>query len=206
MAVSKQQLAQIIGKARDLCSPNGDRLVESYKGQGPIDGNDPDPSQYNDYDEFDRMYLNEDTYQEQRQTSKKNRPTRDIVYNEQTAMNSRMRDDIKESMLNNVIDASALANQSVLDGMDIPVENRPQQRKQPIREQKYTAPQVSGVDYSIIKAIVNECLNEYFSRKPINESANLTTIGLKKGAIKLVDSQGNVYSANLEKIGNTKNK
>ena len=61
MAVSKEQLAQIIGKARDLCNPEGDALVESYRGQNNNgNGNDPDPSQYNDYSNYDRMYLNED--------------------------------------------------------------------------------------------------------------------------------------------------
>ena len=112
-----------------------------------------------------------------------------------------MPEKIKQSMLNEVIDVSALDNQSVLDGMDIPNQNRrPQQRRQPVTEQQY-AP-MPGVDYSIIKAIVNECLNEYFSKNPLNESATLTTIGLKKGTNKLVDNQGNVYSANLQKLGN----
>ena len=59
MAVSKQQLAQIIGKARDLCSPEGDRLVESYRGQGNSGNNDPDPSQYDDYSQYDSMHFSE---------------------------------------------------------------------------------------------------------------------------------------------------
>ena len=60
-------------------------------------------------------------------------------------------------------------------------------------------------DYAVIKAIVNECLNEYFSRQPLNESASISTIGIKPGIIKVVDSKGNVFSGKLEKIGNTKN-
>lgn len=201
MAVSKEQLAQIIGKARDLCNPEGDALVESYRGQNNNgNGNDPDPSQYNDYSNYDRMYLNEDE-DYQPQTRKRPVQSKDIRYSSQTAQNSKMPDKIKQSMLNEVIDVSALDNQSVLDGMDIPNQNRrPQQRRQPVTEQQYA--QMPGVDYSIIKAIVNECLNEYFSKNPLNESATLTTIGLKKGTIKLVDNQGNVYSANLQKLGN----
>lgn len=203
MAVSKEQLAQIIGKARDLCNPEGDRLVESYNSPNNGNLNDPDPSQYDDYSQYDRMYLNEEeSYQPQPQ--KRPRQTKDIRYNQQTAANSRMDENIKQSMLNHVIDTSPLANQSVLDGMNIPDGNRPQQRRQSMNEQQYPK-QTGNVDYSIIKAIVNECLNEYFSRQPLNESASISTIGLKPGVIKVVDSKGNVFSGKLEKIGNTKN-
>ncbi len=201
MAVSKQQLAQIIGKARDLCNPEGDRLVESYNSPNNGNLNDPDPSQYDDYSQYDRMYLNEEeSYQPQPQ--KRPRQTKDIRYNQQTAANSRMDENIKQSMLNHVIDTSPLANQSVLDGMNIPDGNRPQQRRQSMNEQQYPK-QTGNVDYSIIKAIVNECLNEYFSRQPLNESASISTIGIKPGIIKVVDSKGNVFSGKLEKIGNT---
>ncbi len=200
MAVSKQQLAQIIGKARDLCNLEGDRLIESYKGDGNFDRKDPDPSSYDDYSKFDRMYLNEE---EDYHPQKRNVQTKDIRYNQQTAANSKMPDKIKQSMLNEVIDVTALDNQSVLSGMEIPGGNRkPQQNRRPVNEQQYQV-QGGNVDYSIIKAIVNECLNEYFSRQPLNENASISTIGLKAGAIKIVDNKGNVYSAKLEKIGNT---
>lgn len=195
MTVSKQQLEQILGKARDLCNPDGDRIIESYR--GGYDSNDPDPSNYDDYEQFDRMYLNEEeSYQPKRvQTGK------DIRYSHATAANSRMPEKIKQSMLNEVIDVSALDNNSVLSGMNIP-EGKRKQRPQ-VLEQQYT--QATGIDYSIIKAIVNECLNEYFSKQQLNEGATLKTIGLKAGSIRLVDNKGNVYSAKLEKLGNTNN-
>lgn len=199
MAVSKQQLEQILGKARDLCNPDGDRLVESYKGNGmgSYDVNDPDPSNYGDYEQFDRLYLNED---EDVQPQQKRKPqAKDIRYNQVTAANSRMPEKIKQSMLNEVIDANPLSD------INLP-QRKPQKRQQMIEEQQYQQPmQVGGVDYSIIKAIVNECLNEYFSKQPLNESNTLTTIGLKAGTIKLVDNKGNVYSADLKKLGNTNN-
>ena len=193
MAVSKQQLEQILGKARDLCNPEGDRLIESYKSQN---SNDPDPSDYDDYSEFDRMYLNE----EESQPQQKRKPqAKDIRYNQATAANSRMPENIKQSMLNEVIDANPLGD------LNIP-QRKPQKRQQIREEQQYQQPmQGGGIDYSIIKAIVNECLNEYFSRQPLNESNTLTTIGLKSGTIKLVDNKGNVYSADLKKLGNTNN-
>lgn len=198
MALTKQQLEQILSKSRDLCNPEGDRLVESYKGNGmgTYDINDPDPSNYGDYEQFDRLYLNEEEVRPQQRRKPK---AKDISYNQATAANSRMPDKIKQSMLNEVIDANPLAD------IDVP-QRRPQQRQQIIEKQQYQQPsQSSGVDYSIIKAIVNECLNEYFSRQPLNESNTLTTIGLKSGTIKLVDNKGNVYSADLKKLGNTNN-
>lgn len=194
MAVSKQQLEQILGKARDLCNPEGDRLIESYKSQN---SNDPDPSDYDDYSEFDKMYLNEEeSYPQQ----KRKPQAKDIRYNQATAANSRMPENIKQSMLNEVIDANPLGD------LNIP-QRKPQKRQQIREEQQYQRPMQGGgsVDYSIIKAIVNECLNEYFSRQPLNESNTLTTIGLKAGTIKLVDNKGNVYSADLKKLGNTNN-
>lgn len=194
MAVSKQQLEQILGKARDLCNPEGDRLIESYKSQN---SNDPDPSDYDDYSEFDKMYLNEEEFYPQQ---KRKPQAKDIRYNQATAANSRMPENIKQSMLNEVIDANPLGD------LNIP-QRKPQKRQQIREEQQYQQPMQGGgsVDYSIIKAIVNECLNEYFSRQPLNESNTLTTIGLKAGTIKLVDNKGNVYSADLKKLGNTNN-
>lgn len=187
MAVSKQQLEQILGKARDLCNPEGDRLIESYKSNN----NDPDPSEYDDYNEFDKMYLNEEEVHPQQ---KRTPQAKDIRYNKVTAANSRMPENIKQSMLNEVIDANPLSD------LNVP-QRKPQKRQQVREEQQYQQPmQGTGVDYSIIKAIVNECLKEYFSKQPLNESNTLTTIGLKSGTIKLVDNKGNIYSADLKKL------
>lgn len=67
-----------------------------------------------------------------------------------------------------------------------------------------------GIDYSLIKTIVNECietkLNEVLSKGLLTEGATLSGIGLKNGKIKIVDNKGNVYSAKLEYQGNTKDK
>lgn len=202
MAISKEQLASIIsGRAAQLCSPEGSRLIESHTGKQGIrsDFNNPDPSAYDDdaY-AFDSMYLS--TLDEGEE--------RDIQYSNATANNSKMPDHIKKSMLENRIDTSSLGQTSVLDGLNIKPQKKIQQRRQPIQEQTVSvssAPQAS-VDYSIIKAIVNECLNEYFKKQPLNESATLKTIGIDKGVISLVDSSGNVFKAKLEKIGNTNDK
>ena len=97
MAISKEQLASIIsGRAAQLCSPEGTRLIESHTGKQGIRGdfNNPDPSAYDDdaY-AFDSMYLS--TLDEGEE--------RDIQYSNTTANNSRMPDHIKKSMLDFLI-------------------------------------------------------------------------------------------------------
>ena len=192
MAISKEQLSAIIGgRAKDLCNPNFDKMVESKKSHN--NGVHPSTSDYDyDADKYDKMYLSED--------EEFTPPVNNITYNQHTASKSKMPEFIKNSMLNEQIDTSSLTvGTSVLDGMNV----RPQKQsnKNTIAEQRISSSQ-SSVDYSIIKAIVNECLNEYFSKQPLNESSTLKTIGLKNGAITIVDNKGNVYKAKLEKIGN----
>ena len=200
MAISKEQLASIIsGKARQLCGPEGDRLVESYSGKQNMRGNfnDPDPASYDDDAlEFDNMYLS--SLEESRGG--------DIKYSSGSANNSRMPDHIKKSMLENRIDTSSLGQTSVLDSLGVKPQAKPQQRRQIVQEQATVASPQASIDYSIIKAIVNECLKEYFSKQPLNESTSLQTIGLSNGVISLVDNKGNVFKAKLEKIGNTNEK
>jgi hypothetical protein len=192
MAISQQQLAAIIGgKARQLCSPENEKLIEGYTSRGKVtDLNNPDPSEYDsDAAEFDRMYLSS-TDNVEREPYHNNAPT-----------NSRMPEFIKQSMLEHHIDTSSLGNTSVLDTLNIKPQRRNVQKRTVMSEQTNAA-QNSTIDYNIIKAIVNECLNEYFSKQPLNESATLKTIGLSNGNISIVDNKGNVYKAKLEKIGN----
>jgi hypothetical protein len=122
-----------------------------------------------------------------------------------------MPDIIKQSMLNERIDVTGTGGISVLDSMDIqiPTPNRKQiNETNPQRNIQTALPQPvnPGIDYTIIKAIVNECLNEYFSKQSLNESVNVKTIGLKDGYISLVDNKGNIFRAKLEKVGNKNDK
>jgi len=200
--MDKAQLERILnGKARQLCSPEMDNAINEATGRRGYSGGDPDPSAYdNDADYFDAMYLG---------TSSSNASSgRDIYYDENTASRSQMPDKIKESMLNDRIDVTSMdPDRSVLEGMNL--KPQPKRRQQPVREQVQYTPQqtMAGIDYSIIKAIVNECLKEY-STNLLNESIGsmLKTVVLKNGTISLVDNSGNIYQAKLEKVkeGNTK--
>lgn len=121
--------------------------------------------------------------------SASNTPSRQKTANP-NPRNSAMPQAIKESMMTHQINGNPL-DQII-----------------PVKEQAYATPQYTpapaGFDYSIIKAIVNECLNEYFSKNKLNENTSLTGISLKEGKIKLVDNQSNVYTANLEYKGKIK--
>ena len=197
MAISKEQLAAIIsGRAKELCNSEFDRMVESKTSRGKL--NNPSPSDYDDdAGMYDSMYINEE--EEIPETT-----ARDFKYNANGASNSRMPENIKQSMLNERIDVSSLGmGASVLDGLGVKPTPKKTTKKAPMREQTSVPQSISApIDYSIIKAIVNECLNEYFSKQQLNESATLKTIGLSGGNISLVDNKGNVYKAKLEKIGN----
>lgn len=200
MAISQEQLKSIIsGKARMLCSEAGDRAVQQHLSNNS--NFDPDPSSYDNdsfSQEFDSMYgvsVDED-------------------YNVPTYAgnnNTKMPANIRESMLSQPIDVSSLGSVSVLDSMGLTSSKMPKQKTAPkivneqsIRQQPIV--QSPSVDYTIIKAIVNECLKEYFEKQPLNESANLKTIGLTNGTISLVDNKGNIFKAKLEKIGNKNDK
>lgn len=79
-------------------------------------------------------------------------------------------------------------------------------KSQPVVEQKATPTMImpSGVDYTALKAIIKECLDDKFKemeQKNLNEFA-IRTIALKEGKIRLVDNKGNIYSAVLERTGN----
>lgn len=203
MGVSKEQLAAIIGgKARELCSPQGESMINEAarinRGEQYLD---EDPANYDgDAAYFDSLFSNE---VEAPQSKIRNGGGK-VQYNERGLANSRLDDKIKDSFRSNPIDKSGLdPYRSVVDELDVQPKQRP--TRQQVNEQRSYG-NGAGIDYSIIKAIVNECLNDYFSKQPLNENASLSTIGLKDGMIKLVDNKGNVYSAKLQKIGNKNDK
>ena len=198
MAISKEDLAAIIsGKAAQLCSEDANRRMDAMKTNNPSSFNES----YNaDYD-FDSLYLNE--------SSSETVQPRDYTVSQKKANNSKLPQAIIESMMNNQIDVSTLnPERSVLDSLG--VKAKPQQ-KQIVREdispkQIYSS---NNIDYSIIKAIIEECidrkLTEHFAKQPLNENT-LKTIGLAEGKIKLIDNKGNIFMSSLEYQGNLKDK
>ena len=204
MAIDRNKLASIIsGKAKALCSPQGDRLISEITNQKSGRATADTQQYYNDYPAYDDSCITE---------SYNDREVNDIMYTDEDIQNSKLPDFIKQSFTEQRIDMTGTGGLSILDGLPIdkmPKTTRiPQQRKQMVLEQVLPQSNVAtnNIDYSIIKAIVNECLKEHFERQTITESSNLKTIALKEGTISLVDNKGNVYKAKLEKIGNKNDK
>lgn len=197
MPVSKEKLASIIaGRAAELCSGKYDGV----RARGKINEQSGIVPSVDDYDadaeQWDKMYsaAAEEDYG----------PVSDIQYSQNGFENSSMPDNIKKSLMEHRIDTSSLGNTSVLDGLGIKGKplSAPMQRRQSVNEQRQQPIQSQyggGVDYSLIKTIVSECIREYFSNNQINEGT-LSQIHLKNGTIGLVDNSGNVYKAKLEKV------
>lgn len=205
MPISKEQLGNIIaGKAAKLCRPEYDNSKSASRGNINEGFGGPSPSDYDgDADRWDAMF-SDSAYEDYAPSQ-----SRDIQYSSAGAARSQLPEAIKKSMIENKIDVSSLGNTSVLDSLGIKGKptTGPTQKRQVVTEQRQSyQPQVSaGVDYSVIKAIVSECIREYFSKQPLNESS-IKTIALKNGTISLVDNGGNIYRAKLEKVGNTNDK
>lgn len=94
---------------------------------------------------------------------------------------------------------------SVLDGVNLTSSPR---RQEPVVEQRYTPtpqPQIPagtpGVDYTIIKAIVEECIKRNIEeiKASILQESSLKRVRLSEGnKIQLVDNKGNLYESTLE--------
>ena len=135
-------------------------------------------------------------------------------------VNSNIPRAIVESFSKNPIDTSMISSiggssNSVLDTIGIQEQARtvqPQNTSSTIQEQHTVQTQVQGIDYPMIRTIVEDIVRKYtssLSKKMLSESKGsvneLTTITLGK-SFKFLDRQGNIYEATLKKIGNINNK
>lgn len=185
--MTKDELAKILGKAQSLCSAEGNKKIDEYSNRFKNNSN-PSPSEYDgDADRFDNLYLSEP------------QSVKDTPITNERISKSNLPESIKQSFIQTRINTSNSGNISVLD--NIPIEKK--NFRQPVLEEKteeYPSSKIS-IDYSIIKAIINNCLKEFF------EDANyLKAIRVKEGKIKIIDNKGNVFSAILEKTGNINDK
>lgn len=135
-------------------------------------------------------------------------------------VNSNIPRAIVESFSKNPIDTSMIgsiggSSNSVLDTIGIQEQARtvqPQNTSSTIQEQHKVQTQVQGIDYPMIRTIVEDIVRKYtssLSKKMLSESKGsvneLTTMTLGK-SFKFLDRQGNIYEATLKKIGNINNK
>ena len=228
MALSEDLLKKLITpNARALSSPQGDKfidegpvgkvddfddsmfLAETYEGPGTVQSNGG--------------YLSEDTAAKARALTDYSSNN----FNPDRVRNSRMSNAILEDMVKHPIDTTALNTQKLesagngnvaannsrlnkmLAGAKLVEERLGDTPGRPARTQTPSAGG-GGIDYALIKTIINECieqkLSEITERGLLNEGTTLKGIGLSEGKIKLVDNKGNVFQAKLEYKGNTKDK
>lgn len=198
--MDKNKLAAIIqGKARAMCTPEYDKKINEATNirNGRTTNNvqyyDPDPASFDDYQEYDNMYLSE---------SSQGINGDDMAYTNEAVKNSNLPEALKQSLIEERIHMKS--NVSVTDDLFGTIPQQPKQKvRKKVNEQVSPANNVvqpAAIDYSIIKAIVNECLKEHLGQQTLNEAATLKTIALKEGTISLVDNKGNIFKAKLEKI------
>lgn len=182
MPLSKDQLSKILsGHARQLCSAEMNGGGQTGGGFVKNESFDRDAAYEKELEKYDQMLYGNDVDESE-------------IPAYSNISESRMPEAIKRSMMENQIDTSIMdPNASVLRQLNIPAAKKETRRQ--VTEQ--VRPVASGVDYSVIKAIVNECLNEYFKNNKLNEGT-LAGIGLKGGNITLIDNQGRTYGAKLQ--------
>lgn len=228
-ALSEDVLRKLITpNAKALSSPKGDKIIDEGR-TGNLDEFDDSMFLAETYEEpidvpSNGGYLSESAAAKARAMTDYSSNN----FNPERVKSSKMLSAIKEEMIKNPIDTAALnaqmiesaaggnpanndrlmkmvsaakkvdARASELDGKGMP--------KRQISEQNVGG----GIDYALIKTIVNECIeakfNEMAQRGVLNEGTTIKGIGLSNGKIKLVDNKGNVFSAKLEYQGNTKDK
>lgn len=229
MALSEDVLKKLITpNAKALSSPKGDKFID----EGPVGrADDFDDSMFlaETYEEPGTVQSNSGYLSES--TAAKARALTDYSsndFNPDRVRNSRMSNAILEDMVKHPIDTTALNTQKLesagngnvaannsrlnkmLAGAKLVEERLGDTPGKPTRTQAHSVGGGGGIDYALIKTIVNECieqkLSEITERGLLSEGTTLKGIGLSEGKIKLVDNKGNVFQAKLEYKGNMKDK
>jgi len=188
MAINKQQFQEIQKRAKEIIDRDRRGELDQYvKGM-----------KANRLDEGDIAF---ETPERMTQTSQGQYPQ----MTPQRAASSKLPREIVESFSNNPIDIPEYSG-SILDDMGI---EPPVQKKQPIRETKQVVQSTaSGVDYSLIKTIVEDCLRKSMStlkKSMLTENTSGTNqLSLMRigESFKLVASNGDIFEAKLIKKGN----
>ena len=196
--MSNDRLDAMISKARALCTPKADKMLNSMKGtmsEGkmmdvPIDKPDYSGAGWDD----DELLQESGGYQQMPQ------------YAPVGPNNTRMPKQIIEEMMRNPIDVPKEPLDQLADKY---AAQRATQQKPMVMETAIAPIQGQSIDYSVLRAIINECidskLKEYLGGKQSLNESSLKGIKLSEGTIKLVDNSGRMFSAKLEYTGKVKN-
>lgn len=180
MAIDANKMVNALNKARMLCQPEGQQMINEASKNVDV--------RYDDID-YDSYLTSVPAEYMQPQSSPAG----------QTG--SKLPKAIMESMMNNPIDTSSLDPNGMNVLMREVEKQMPAKQPQVIKEEKIIPTSSTGVDYALIKQIVEECIDRKL--KTLTEN-NLKGIKLKEGKIALVDNSGNVFQATLEYKGKSK--
>lgn len=200
--MTQEELFNSMQRARELCNEDVKVTPEArarYAQSSPQVGG-------MSASQLDSFFCGDDIPQSQSSSA----PIKNIDnYTDSDIENSNLPDFIKESFKKEKIeikDESSISG--VLDKMQKTI--KPDRKKVSVINEEsspVTAPNPAlvsnGVDYSIIRAIVKDCLESYMPKVNLNESSSLDSIAINKnGQISFIDTKGNIFTAKLQKAGN----
>lgn len=194
MAISQDTLKSIIGRASALCSPQGDTMISSYStDKAVLNGT---------YDEDDGWSDPIISNGGGNLTKRMSKQELNNDYSDAAVMKSNLPDAIKESLLNKKIKKAKAPND--LSYLTEGIEQAQPQAAQQIPTVNAASPQV---DYSIIKAIINECLKDYFKENPItNNNPKSIAYSESTNKIRVIRENGDIYGGKLTFQGNVNDK
>ena len=216
--MTPEEFQKNIAAARNLCNESVSRQInEKAKGVR----NNINPGSFDDVppvrgtaedDAWDRMFLSDAALNESSSPSAPMAETRQpaIQMTQASVSKSRVPDFIKNSMINERIDITALSA-NPLDRMDLSGIQINEERPAAPVTRTIPAGQTNntGIDYSVLRAIILECIDSKFKElgitKEILSENTLKSIHLSKGNINLIDNKGNIFGAKLEIKGNVNN-
>lgn len=180
MGISADTMAQILTNSRKLMSGEAQAKINNYarNAEEPYDTGNFITESTQDYTHFSEPTVGVNT-------------------------NSKLPKAILESMTKHTIDCSALDPDGMANLMKKMEIQAPlsQQPKNNIKEERIIPSTVNGFDYSVLKQIIEECIDKKF--RELNENT-LKGVKIKDGKISLVDNSGNVFQATLEYKGKSK--
>ena len=201
---TSQRFLSMIGKAKQVdraADEIGSSSVPPQRAKLMQEGGRGGRNQMDSYydDEADKEAMLEARYQSMsargnRQSAPQQMYEQQQYVPQQTRPNrSKVPSFIQQSIAENPLEFS----DNPLDRIPIP--------ERPVREQvaQPTYAAAPQFDYSVMRAVINECLETKLKEHSmLTEGAPIKNILLQAGKIKIVDNKGNIYEANLKKIGN----
>lgn len=206
--MTAEELFKSMQKARELC--NEDIQVTPEMRQRHAARNSSPGVGGMSAEQLDSFFCGDDVSSSRSYSEADPYSTQDIDnFSDTDIEESKLPEAIKQSFLNERIE---IKDNSSIEGIANQMSKtaKPQKRQvSVINEESFplksspSSQSSAGIDYSIIRAIVKDCLESYMPKGAINESATLDSIVLNKnGQISLVDTKGNVFTAKLQKTGN----